>query len=103
MEFGVSEHQVGDQNVGLQVHRKSGLWDWSKDHEAPEIAWICEQLKHAEQDGVVRFQKNKLDCSDAGMLYWWITGATKRGNKHASPAGIQAIILTGFSGDSTTK
>ena len=75
LEFGVSEHQVGDQNVGLQVHLKSGLWDWAKDHGAPEIAWIWEQLKYVEQDGVVRFQKNKIDCSDAGMRGCCIGGS----------------------------
>ena len=91
--FGVTEHRIGDQNVGLQVKIKNGDWDWAKEHAKPEIAWIWKQLKYAEQDGVVRFQTNKFDCSDAGMLYWWMTGATKGGNKLAAPKDIQAVLL----------
>lgn len=92
LNFGVSEHQIGDQNVGLQVQISSGLWDWAEDHARPEIAWIWDQLKYAEQDRVVGFQSNKLDCSDAGMLYWWITGASNGGNNTSTPIEIRGLL-----------
>ncbi|MGJ8696582.1 MAG: hypothetical protein ACSHYF_09710 [Verrucomicrobiaceae bacterium] len=93
LDFGVTEHQIGDQNVGLQVQISSGVWDWAENHVRPEIAWIWDQLKYAEQDGVVGFQANKFDCSDAGMVYWWLSGATNGGNKNSTPAEMQALLL----------
>lgn len=92
LHFGVSEHQIGDQNVGLQVLISSGAWDWAEGHPKPEISWILEQLKYAEQDGVVGFQTNKYDCSDAGMVYWWITGGPNRGDRNSTPAEIRNLL-----------
>ena len=54
--------------------------------------WIWEQLDYAERDGVVKFQMGHFDCSDAGMDYWWITGADQGGNKHATPDDIAAML-----------
>ncbi|MGC6467210.1 MAG: hypothetical protein ACON38_19350 [Akkermansiaceae bacterium] len=93
LDFGVTEHQIGDQNVGLQVLISSGGWDWAERHPKPEIAWILDQLKYAEQDGVVRFQTGKYDCSDAGMVYWWMTGAANGGNRHPTSAEIRDQLL----------
>lgn len=90
LDFGVTEHQIGDQNVGLQT--AISQWDWAKDHDQPGIKWIWEQLAYAEQDGVVKFQTNKFDCSDAGMIYWWITGANKGGNKLSTPKEIGDLL-----------
>ena len=93
LAFGVKEHQVGDQNVGLQTKIKE--WDWAEKHREPGIAWIWEQLEYAEKDGVVRFQTNKFDCSDAGMIYWWITGASEGGNKSSTPLEIKELLFSG--------
>lgn len=93
LSFGVTEHQIGDQNVGLQVLISSGLWDWAENHPKPEIAWIWENLKYAEQDGVVTFQSNKFDCSDAGMVYWWLTGANAGGNASSTPTEMRSLLL----------
>lgn len=91
LNFGVIEHQIGDQNVGLQtpIHQ----WDWAKNHKDSGIAYIWQMMAYAEQDGVVPFQANKFDCSDAGMVYWWITGANNQGNKNATPEDIKKILL----------
>lgn len=91
LDFGVTEHQIGDQNVYL----KSDIppWDWAKDHADARIQWIWKQLAYAEQDGVVKFQAGHFDCSDAGMVYWWITGADGGGNKVATPVEIKAMLL----------
>jgi hypothetical protein len=93
LDFGVTEHQIGDQNVKLHVRISTGLWDWAFNHPRPEIAWIWNQLKYAERDGVVAFQTGKFDCSDAGMIHWWITGANNGGNRISSPVEIKAMLL----------
>lgn len=100
LDFGVIEHQIGDQNVGLQSVVES--WNWASNHPVPGISWIWSQLKYAEQDGVVAFQANKFDCSDAGMLYWWITGAENGGNRNATPVEIKDLLIkaTTSAGDS---
>ena len=91
LDFGVIEHQIGDQNVSLQtpIH----LWDWAKEHQNPGYQFIWEMLAYAEQDGVVPFQANKFDCSDAGMIYWWITGANEGGNKFSRVSDIRDMLL----------
>jgi len=92
LDFGITEHQIGDQNVGLQTPMHP--WDWAKNHRHPGIAHIWDMLAYAEQDGVVKFQTNKFDCSDAGMVYWWITGADKGGNNLATAADMKDMLLT---------
>jgi len=90
LDFGVEEHQIGDQNVGLQT--PISAWDWAKDSEDEGISLIYEMLEYAEQDGIVPFQAGKFDSSDAGMIYWWITGADNGGNKHATPEDIKLTL-----------
>jgi hypothetical protein len=91
LNFGVEEHQIGDQNVGLQT--PIGAWDWAKGSKNEGISLIYEMLEYAEQDGIVPFQSGKFDSSDAGMIYWWITGADNGGEKHATPKQIEAILI----------
>lgn len=91
LDFGIEEHQIGDQNVGLQGPIAN--WDWAKNHTNEGVAFIWEMMAYAEQDGVVPFQTNKFDCSDAGMIYWWLTGANKGGNRHATPKEIKELLL----------
>ncbi|MDG6100016.1 hypothetical protein EXU34_21380 [Alteromonas sp. ZYF713] len=90
LDFGVEEYQIGDQNVGLQT--PISAWDWAKDSKDDGISLIYEMLKYAEQDGIVPFQTGKFDSSDAGMIYWWITGADNGGNKHATPEDIKLTL-----------
>ncbi len=91
LDFGVTEHQIGDQNMGLQspIH----VWDWAKEKNDPRFTFIWDMMAYAEQDGVVPFQANKFDCSDAGMIYWWVTGADKGGNKDSTPADMKDMLL----------
>ncbi len=90
LDFGITEHQIGDQNVGLQT--PIDRWDWAREHSDPGIAWIWENLDYAERDGVVEFQEGKFDCSDAGMIYWWITGADVSGKKTSTPNEIKEVL-----------
>ena len=91
LAFGITEHQIGDQNAGLKTAVQA--WDWAKNHPNEGIAWIHGRLEYAEQDGVVKFQANHFDCSDAGMVYWWLTGADQGGNKNATPAEMKTLLL----------
>ncbi len=91
LDFGVTEHQIGDQNVGLQTPMHP--WDWAENHPEPGIQFIWKMMAYAEQDGVVPFQANKFDCSDAGMIYWWITGADKGGNNSATESDMKDMLL----------
>ncbi|QCX02293.1 hypothetical protein FGM00_05365 [Aggregatimonas sangjinii] len=91
MDFGVEEVRIPDQNVHLKV----GLaeWDWAKNHPDPRVQWIWIQGKIAENDDVVSFQKGKWDCSDAGMVLYWITGATNGGLTQGTVADVKEILL----------
>lgn len=91
LAFGVREHQIGDQNVELKTGME--FWDWAKNHPNKAIKWIYGRLQYAEQDGVVRFQTNHFDCSDAGMVYWWITGADMGGNQKPTPADMKKMLV----------
>lgn len=73
LDFGVEEIRIPDQNINLKVKLKE--WDWAKNHEDPRIQQVWLQGKIAEVDDVVKFQKGKWDCSDAGMVLYWLTGA----------------------------
>ena len=90
LAFGIKEHQIGDQNVLLQTAKKP--WIWAREHPAKEIAWIWECLAYAERDEVVKFQANKFDCSDAGMIYWWMTGADQGGETRSTPADFKEVL-----------
>ena len=94
LDFGVIEHQIGDQNVALQTPMYH--WDWAKEHDFAGYQLIWDMLAYAEQDGVVPFQTNKFDISDAGMIYWWITGADNGGNNFATPADVKQILLKDY-------
>ncbi len=91
LDFGVQEHQIGDQNVKLQTAVTA--WDWAKSHQHAGIAYIWDMLDYAEKDGVVGFQNNKFDCSDAGMVYWWLSGANKGGETLSTPKDMKDLLL----------
>jgi hypothetical protein len=43
-------------------------------------------------DDVVTFQKGKWDSSDAGMVLYWITGATNGGLKQGSITHVKSLL-----------
>lgn len=90
-DFPVKEVRIPDQNNHLQV--PIAQWDWAKNHADERIRWLWEQGKVAEQDDVVKFQKGKFDCSDAGMVLYWITGATDGGLKSGTVNDCKSILL----------
>lgn len=84
LEFNVEEVRIPDQNILLKVDEEQ--WDWAMNHPDDRVQWIWLMGKMAEVDDVVKFQKGKWDCSDAGMVYYWITGANVNGGE------IQAAV-----------
>ncbi len=92
LEFNVEEVRIPDQNILLKVERER--WDWAKDHADDRIQWVWLMGKMAEVDNVVKFQKGNWDCSDAGMIYYWITGANVN-NGEIQPAvyDVKAMLL----------
>jgi len=92
LDFGVEEVRIPDQNIKLKVNLSQ--WDWAKNHADPRIQWVWLQGKIAEVDNVVKFQKGKWDCSDAGMILYWITGANVNdGLEQGTVADVQNLLL----------
>ncbi len=91
LDFGVEEVRIPDQNQDLKVDLSE--WDWARDHPDARIQQVWLQGKIAEVDDVVDFQKGKWDCSDAGMILYWITGATNGGLKNGTVADVKALLL----------
>lgn len=91
LDFGVEEVRIPDQNINLKVNLSD--WDWARDHPDSRIQQVWLQGKIAEADDVVSFQKGKWDCSDAGMVLYWITGATSDGLKDTGAEDVKAWLL----------
>ena len=91
LEFGVEEVRIPDQNTHLKVDIEK--WDWARDHPDPRIQQVWLHGKIAEVDNVVKFQKGKWDCSDAGMVLYWITGATNGGLREGTVADVKGLLL----------
>tara|TARA_R110002096_G_scaffold158404_1_gene323713 strand:+ start:3215 stop:4069 length:855 start_codon:yes stop_codon:yes gene_type:complete len=87
LDFGIEEVRIPDQNINLKVDLEK--WDWAKNHYDPRIQLIWTIGKMAEIDNVVSFQKGKWDCSDAGMVLYWITGANE--NNGLKAAGVDVV------------
>lgn len=92
LDFGIEEVRIPDQNVKLKVDLQH--WDWAKKHSDPRIQWVWLQGKIAEVDDVVKFQKGKWDCSDAGMVLYWLTGATKGGLEQGTVNDVKEMLLS---------
>ena len=91
LDFGVEEVRIPDQNINLKVDIAE--WDWAKNHPDSRIQQVWLQGKIAEVDDVVKFQKGKWDCSDAGMILYWITGAKDKGLKQGTVNDVKTLLL----------
>ncbi|SFD27809.1 hypothetical protein [Algibacter pectinivorans] len=92
LDFGVEEVRIPDQNIKLKVNIAE--WDWARDHKDPRLQQVWLFGKMAEVDDVVKFQKGKWDCSDAGMILYWITGANlNNGLKQGTVDDVKNILL----------
>ena len=92
LDFGIEEVRIPDQNINLKLPIAD--WDWAKNHTDSRIQLLWTIGKLAEVDNVVKFQKGKWDCSDAGMILYWITGANvNHGLKAGGPDVVKKILL----------
>jgi len=92
LDFNIEEVRIPDQNTHLKVDLEK--WDWAKNHADPRVQWIWTIGKIAEIDDIVTFQKGKWDCSDAGMVLYWITGAnTNNGLREGTVEDVKSILL----------
>ncbi|MEM9528553.1 MAG: hypothetical protein AAGA31_18205, partial [Bacteroidota bacterium] len=65
----------------------------AKNHPDDRLQQVWLQGKIAEVDDVVNFQEGNWDCSDAGMILYWITGATEGGLRQGTVADVKALLL----------
>ena len=92
LDFDIEEVRIPDQNIKLKVPLAE--WDWAKNHTDSRIQLIWTIGKLAEVDNIVKFQKGKWDCSDAGMILYWITGANKnKGLAQGTVKDVKNILL----------
>jgi hypothetical protein len=92
LDFGIEEVRIPDQNIHLKVDIEK--WEWARTHPDPRIQQVWLQGKIAEVDDVVKFQKGKWDCSDAGMVLYWITGANvNNGLKTGTVDDVKMTLL----------
>jgi hypothetical protein len=92
LDFGIEEVRIPDQNIKLKA--PIAEWDWAKNHTDSRIQLIWTIGKLAEVDNIVKFQKGKWDCSDAGMILYWITGANKNnGLKQGTVEDVKILLL----------
>lgn len=92
LDFGVEEVRIPDQNIKLKVEESQ--WDWAMNHPDHRIQFVWLMGKMAEVDDVVKFQKGKWDCSDAGMVLYWLTGANVNdGLKQGTVEDVKALML----------
>jgi hypothetical protein len=92
LDFGVEDVRIPDQNINLKVDIEK--WEWARTHPDSRIQQVWLQGKIAEVDDVVKFQKGYWDCSDAGMVLYWITGANVNGGlKQGTVDNVRKILL----------
>ncbi len=94
LDFGVEEVRMPDQNIELKVNIEQ--WEWARTYPDPRIQQVWVQGKIAEVDNIVKFQKGKWDCSDAGMVLYWITGANVNNGKIQPTVSDVKSLLLGF-------
>ena len=100
LDFGIEEVRIPDQNTHLKV--KESEWDWAKNHSDNRMQFVWLMGKMAEIDNVVKFQKGYWDCSDAGMVLYWITGAADGGLKEGTVEDVKKLLLN-YIFDTTKK
>ena len=94
LDFGIEEVRIPDQNINLKLDHEK--WDWAKNHTDPRIRLIWTIGNIAEIDNIVNFQKGKWDCSDAGMVLYWITGANVNDGLEAGGMEVVKTLLESY-------
>lgn len=88
----ISADEPSGQNVNLKTSFED--WHWARDHGDPRLAWLYEKGvfagNHAYGDITFKYRPiaEKFDCSDAGMMFWWLTGS-----EVGTPADCRDLLL----------
>ena len=72
-----------DPNLLWHSEHDWSVWQWMKEHKDSSIAWIYERMK--------KHPKGVADFSDAGMVYYLLTG-----DEDGSPAKFKKLLGNGI-------
>lgn len=68
-------HSIENQNKLLK--KPLSKWHWARDHTDNRITWLWERGHYAQTEAMnYKWIVGDFDCSDAGMIWYWATGAT---------------------------
>jgi hypothetical protein len=81
--LGANIRQINDQNAGLQTHES--YYSWLEHSSDPRLNWLWQRHQRSGLSPV-------FDPSDAGMIYWLITGGNNGGDQNATPAKLKALL-----------
>jgi hypothetical protein len=97
LAMGVHGAHIVDQNARLVGPYTE--YTWLRDSTDPKLRWlwcrsqnpVCPEFSlYAPGSGLAFF-----DTSDAGMVYWLVTGGLNGGDQGATPAKLKALFTTG--------
>ena len=77
------QNRKDQPNSGWHSGQNWEPWQWLKQHRDPNVAWLWESMK--------KHKHNKADISDAGMLYFLMTG-----DEAGNPAKFESFIGGGI-------
>ncbi len=81
--LGVSIIEITNQNP--DTNKPYEEYFWLRDSDDPKMKWLWER-------GVAAGKKN-FDPSDAGMVYWLLTGGPSGGDDHPNPEKLRNFFL----------
>ncbi|WP_343328570.1 hypothetical protein [Polaribacter staleyi] len=73
------QNKKNNPNEGWSSNHDWSVWNWLKDHKNKDIAWIWKCMK--------KHNEKRADISDAGMIYYLITG-----DEDGSPSKFQTFL-----------
>ncbi len=87
-------HRIVDQNKLLK--KPLSDWNWAKNSSDPKIKWLYDrgfkaQTSEMNYPAIV----GKMDCSDAGMTYYWAT-INNGGDEFCDVAKLQNLLTSNF-------
>ena len=91
-------HSITDQNKRL--HNQLTEWYWAREHADSRLNWLWDrgyvaQTKEMDYKWIV----GTFDCSDAGMAWYWASGAT---DQHCDKKKLKKLFEDYVSGDAAT-
>lgn len=90
LALGATKVSIPNQNK----HLKSDLadWHWARDSSDPRLQFLWERGELAEKDPKYSGIRGSFDCSDAGMIYFWATGADNGGNEAVTADELKKLL-----------